>query len=258
MPWEIAHADDIGGRDQQQDRVKILSQPASDTHLLIVADGMGGHSDGALAAQAVIDAAEHAFQTARIADAQSFLMELCLASHQAIKNLEAQDQPSPGSTCVMLLLRGEEAYWLHVGDSRLYLMQQGQVVSQTRDHSVVQLMVAEGKMTEQEAAVSDLQNQIYNRLGGDKDPEPDLDATVVEDGDVFILSSDGLWGSVGPDEVMQGLATASSLETVVHDLVYEARIRGGDTGDNICLILARRRPDAPRSKSGFLRRLFSG
>jgi len=256
MSWEIASAEDIGGRGQQQDRVSVFSRDNGETHLLVVADGMGGHVGGAAAAQAVIDTAELAFSTVGAADPQGFLEQLCFSAHQRIKQIEAEERPSPGSTCVFLLLKGEEAHWLHVGDSRLYLLQDRQVVNQTRDHSVVQLMISEGRMTEQEAATSGKQNQIYKRLGGDEAPEPDLDSTLIEDEDIFILSSDGFWGSVEPDEVMQGLSNGAALNEVVIDLVGQAKSRGGDKGDNISLILARH-ATRPKPKSGFFGRLFS-
>ena len=164
MPWQFSMASDIGGRSEQQDCLEMLSSDSGDTHLVVVADGMGGHRDGALAARTVIETARRHFNSGRTSDPQTFLQGLCLESHQAISDLGGNEQRSPGSTCVLLYLDGPEAYWAHVGDSRLYHFRNGKLLNLTQDHSVAQLMVSQGRLT-------------GNRRGHERAEEPALYAS---------------------------------------------------------------------------------
>lgn len=238
MSWRFGVASDIGGRETQQDRVEVLEMPSSDDRLIVVADGMGGYEGGELAAQAVIDCARHAFLTASVADPLVFLENLCAQAHQAVKDLALEGCRVPGSTCVLLYLSADEAYWAHVGDSRLYHFRNGKLLSRTADHSVVQLLASKGEIAEAELATSPLQNQLYMRLGGDQDPNPDYGATEVHKGDFFVLCSDGFWQSVDMKE-FGVVVSEDDVEAAVGRLVQMARERGGDDGDNISVAVAR-------------------
>jgi serine/threonine protein phosphatase PrpC len=239
MGWEIGKALDIGGRAEQQDRVGILSRADGTVHLLVVADGMGGHAAGAEAAQTVIDVVRDRFSCDGLDDPQSSLGTMCRDAHTAIKARGASQGPTPGSTCALLYLTGPEAYWAHVGDSRLYHLRAGAVRAQTLDHSAAQLMAAQGA-----TAGAALQNQLFMRLGGDSPPEPDFGASDVDDGDIFLLCSDGFWQWIAPEEVWRELETRSVKEAA-HRLVALAEERGGRTGDNISLAVARWRSPTP-------------
>ena len=239
MPWLFSMASDIGGRSEQQDRIDTLSSASGDTHLVIVADGMGGHRDGALAAEAVIETARQHFNAGPAPDPETFLEELCLDSHKAINDLGGDEQRSPGSTCVLLYLNGPEAYWAHVGDSRMYHFRDGKLINRTCDHSVAQLMVAQGRMNEEDVDSSALQNQLYMRLGGNNTPTPELGASAVEDREFFMLCSDGFWAKVTPKEVTECLRKYPLGEDAARHLVELARERGGNDGDNISLAITR-------------------
>jgi len=237
---------DIGGRSEQQDSIDLLSSDTDDSHLVIVADGMGGHEGGALASKTVVETARRHFNNGRDPDPETFLEKLCLESHHAISALGTGEQRSPGSTCVLLYLKGTEAYWAHVGDSRLYHISKNKLQQQTCDHSVVQLMVSRGDMSEAEASNSSLQNQLYMCLGGSNTPEPDLNAHVAVHNDLFILCSDGFWSWVKPEEVLACLEQQSFEDDCAARLVELARERGGDKGDNISLALIRFDSDRKR------------
>jgi serine/threonine protein phosphatase PrpC len=262
MPWQVSMAADIGGRSEQQDCMEMLSSEGGETHLVVVADGMGGHRDGALAARTVVETARQHFNTAQTADPRGFLQGLCLASHRAIGDLGADEQRSPGSTCVLLLLNGPEAYWAHVGDSRLYHFRNGKLVGHTQDHSVAQLLVAQGRIQDSGAATKALQNQLYMRLGGNDTPEPDFGASEVEADDIFMLCSDGFWSCVKPEEVVKSLQSLPVEKDGAGPLVGIAKERGGESGDNISLALLRWDPGRPASARGllarFLERLIPG
>ena len=258
MPWTFDKAMDIGGRREQQDRVTVLSSPRDDRHLLVVADGMGGHSHGGEAAQIVLDTAERHFPQAPVARPRDFLQSLCLSAHEAINRLHAGHGRSPGSTCVLLYLQGREAHWVHLGDSRLYHTRNGNTLSTTVDHSVLELMLAEGQIDDRDSADLSLRNQIYRRLGGDCDPQPDYGCALVESGDLFWLCSDGFWDTVKSDEVLDAMRGRAAPAGRASGLSSLARERGGARGDNISLILAQwgRRPRrfSPRLLSTFKRR----
>jgi serine/threonine protein phosphatase PrpC len=255
MPWQFSLASDIGGRSEQQDCLEMLSLNSGDTHLVVVADGMGGHRNGALAARTVIETARRCFNTGAISDPRTFLEELCLESHRGISKLGSDEPRSPGSTCVVLYLNGPEAYWAHVGDSRLYHFRNGRLLNRTQDHSVAQLMVSQGRLTETDAATSALQNQLYMRLGGNEPPEPDFGASEVEAGDIFMLCSDGFWSHVEPPEVITSLEEYPIDNEGAGHLVDMARARGGSTGDNISLVLVRWNPARVPAIKGLLARV---
>jgi serine/threonine protein phosphatase PrpC len=255
MPWQFSMASDIGGRSEQQDRIDRLSSASGDTHLVIVADGMGGHRDGALAAEKVIETAREHFHAGPTPDPGAFLEGLCLESHRAINNLGEDEQRSPGSTCVMLYLNGPEAYWAHVGDSRMYHFRGGELLNRTCDHSVAQLLVSEGRLNEADAASSPMQNQLYMRLGGNNMPIPELGASIVEDSEFFLLCSDGFWSRVTPAEVAECLRKYPLENDAAKVLVELARERGGSDGDNISLAITRWESGAAGTDRGLLAKL---
>lgn len=248
MAWRFGISSDIGGREEQQDRAELIAADGGDAFLVVLADGMGGHHGGALAAQAVVDASRHLFASHGLADPMADLEAHCLVAHRAIAGLDDGEEPPPGSTCVLLYLSGDEAYWAHVGDSRLYHFRNGRLLSRTRDHSLVQLLVDRGELAEEEMATSPLQNQLYMRLGGDEAPKPELGSAEVQKGDAFMLCSDGFWEVVGEDEV-GAVLTDDDLEAAVARLVDTARGRGGEHGDNITVAIAQK---------GRLRKKFLG
>ena len=256
MPWQFSLATDIGGRNEQQDAIDLLNSDTDDSHLIIVADGMGGHEGGALASKTVVETARRHFNNGRDPDPETFLRKLCLESHIAISALGTDEQRSPGSTCVLLYLKGSEVYWAHVGDSRLYHFSNNKLQQQTCDHSVVQLMVARGDMSEAEASTSSLQNQLYMCLGGSSTPDPDLGAHSAAHNELFILCSDGFWSHVEPEEVIACLKTRPFESDCATHLVELAKERGGNEGDNISLALIQFKSDRERTIVSMLTPLF--
>jgi len=247
LTWRFGIGSDIGGREEQQDRAEILTSAAADAHLVVLADGMGGHHGGALAAQAVVDASRQLFEAEVVDDPTTALERYCLQAHRAVTGLGEHGGQTPGSTCVLLYIAGDEAYWAHVGDSRLYHFRKGKLLNRTRDHSLVQLLVARGELAEEEMATSPLQNQLYMRLGGNEPPQPELGSADVQQGDAFVLCSDGFWESVGDEEVA-AILSRDDLEQAVAELVGLASERGGRGGDNISMAIAQK----GKVKKGFL------
>ena len=209
-------------------------------HLLVLADGMGGHAGGALAAQAVVDVARERFRESSKSDPKELLADIVRGSHERINAIGMRRGISPHSTCVVLHLTEAHATWSHVGDSRLYRFRRGLLVGRTMDHSVVELMRLQGRITEEQMKTHPDQNRLFEALGGEKAPAPDLDCAAASDFDGFLLASDGLWEHTSNRELAR-VVRAPNLETAVQKLVKRARRRGGKTCDNISVAVARRR-----------------
>lgn len=184
-----------GDRANNQDRAEVFRH--QDRVLLVLADGMGGHADGAAAAQCVLDAAAELLGTQPHLPPAPLMQRIALTAHQAIATLrpDASDREQPRTTVVMCHLQGRNAVFAHAGDSRGYLIREGQVAYRTRDHSVVEMMVRRGELSEDEALAHPLRNQVSRCVGGLGKP-PVLDLTPcppLRNGDTLLLASDGFW-----------------------------------------------------------------
>jgi len=255
MPWQFAAATDIGGRSEQQDRLAVLHSADGCSHLLILADGMGGHRDGAIAAQAVVDTARKRFPRGDIDDPRSFLESLCAETHLAIRALEPGPGNAPGSTCALLYLRNAEAYWVHVGDSRLYHLRKGELLYRTKDHSKAQLLL-ERKAGPEPGAAEGASHQLYMCLGGSNELAPDFNASEVRPDDLFMLCSDGFWGHVEPLEVAQRIEGIALRNEQARALVELGRQRANGAGDNLSLVLARWQGAANKCGRSLLKSVF--
>ena len=234
MAWHFSSAAAIGGRKVQQDRVAILHSPDGVSHLLLVADGMGGHRDGALAAQTVLDCAESSFLEDSGDDPPGFLERLCAQAHARIQGLADGQGRSPGSTCALLYLRPGEAYWSHVGDSRVYHWRDGVLLHRTRDHTASELL---RHAKPDSGAPEVIGHQLYMCLGGRNSLEPDFESSDVCGGDLFLLCSDGFWKYLESKDVPSGLSAGIDSETAA-ELVALASASAGDDADNISLAMA--------------------
>lgn len=238
MDIETAIHADNGGRDEQQDRVAVL--PGDDKFLVVLADGMGGHEDGALAAQTVIDTARHHFAASDADNPADLLTRIVTACHERINALGNERQTSPHSTCVLLHVTGATTAWTHVGDSRLYRFDRGRLQERTIDHSVVEIMRLQGRISEEEMKNHPSQNQLYGALGMGRRPDVDTRRRDTQDSDAFLLASDGLWGNV-LDAEMESVIDSQDLATALRGLVQIAKTRGGPRCDNISAAAVRHR-----------------
>lgn len=203
--------------------------------LLLVADGMGGHADGALAAQCVVDVAQQIFRDQPDKSGARLLQQIALAAHQAIAqiNPDAPDRQQPRTTLIACLLENGKALFAHAGDSRGYLIRDGQQLQRTQDHSAVNTMIQRGEITEEEAKLHPLRNQVSRCLGG-LTPPPALDLTPcppLQVGDRFLLCSDGFWD---PLELAE-LCSDNDLQ----ELAQQAVERKPGRADNCTALRAR-------------------
>jgi serine/threonine protein phosphatase PrpC len=243
MNWDIAKTDHIGGRNKQQDRVTTFSAPNGKTHLLVIADGMGGHEGGSLAAQMVVESArtlwEEYQQGFMVKTPQKFLRHICEKTHYEINQLGKKYDISPRTTCVLLYIHSRQAWWAHVGDSRLYHFRGQKLLYRSRDHSVVQLLADLGRIKEEEMATHPDQNRLFKGLGGDEPVTPDFGRAEVRPGDTLILCSDGFWEYVSPLKISGKLMqTDMPLNRQIKSLLQDALDAGGSKGDNIAIAAA--------------------
>ena len=204
-----------------------------------VADGMGGHLAGEVASRMAIEAVQRmARENERPGIAA--LREAVACAHETIL-AHAQDHiecAGMGTTLSVLWLGENYAYIAHVGDSRLYRLREGSLTQSTQDHSLVEELVRAGLITREQARTHPRRNIITRALGTHGENEPDLLVTDVQDGDVFLLCTDGLTGMVPDDEIERTLRDCG-IEAAADRLLALALDAGGR--DNVTLILCARK-----------------
>jgi serine/threonine protein phosphatase PrpC len=212
--------------------------------LTVVADGMGGHYYGEVAAQIAVQTLTESFQREAkpaLADPFLFLQKAMSNAHHAILDFSGEHKlkDSPRTTCVACIIQQNIAYWAHVGDSRLYQLRDGKVVFQTRDHSRVQMLMDQGVITKAQAATHPDRNKVYSCLGGTQPPDIEFSRkTPLEAGDVLALCTDGVWGVMPGEMLAIGLKSANLLQAVPM-LLNQAEIRGGPQADNLSMVAVR-------------------
>lgn len=205
MRIEHAEVSLIGDREDNQDRVTIAA--TGKAALMIVIDGMGGHSDGSRAADTALKSLLDAFhQTPQpIFDPLGFLHVSLSKAHDDVVRLGSNQSidARPRATIAICLIQEGAAYWAHVGDSRVYWIRNGGVHVRTRDHSHVELLLREGKITEDEVATHPMRNFVECCLGGDPAiPEMTLSGrNALQPGDVMLLCSDGIWANLRDSDI---------------------------------------------------------
>ncbi len=242
MRFTIYQESRVGGRANNEDRTTYCY--SRDALLMVVADGMGGHHYGEIAAQIAVQTLADAFQReARplLADPFRFLLKGMTNAHHAILDYTARHKLSdtPRTTCVACVVQDNVAYWAHAGDSRLFLMRDGRVMAQTKDHSRIRLLIEEGMITETQAAFHPDRNKIYSCLGSPTPPEIEFSRkTPLDHGDILLLCTDGLWGEISGDMMAVALKGTNLLQTIPM-VLNQADAKGGPHRDNLSVVAVR-------------------
>jgi PPM family protein phosphatase len=243
----VAQRTDIG-RKRANNEDNLISIVPEDRHLLqekgalfVVSDGMGGHSRGEVASELAVQKIKHYYYQDRKHYIPGALQEAIKQANSAIYQMSEKEQPqgeknfSMGATCVAAVLHDQTLYAANVGDSRVYVLHEGQLRQVTRDHSLVAQMVERGEITPAEARTHEKRNQIYRSLGL-PEVEVDLFTEPVQEGDTLILCTDGLCGVV-EDEELRAIVKQYGPEESVQHLIARANEAGGP--DNVTAIVVR-------------------
>ena len=236
MRFAIYQDSHIGGRASNQDRMGYCF--TREALLMLLADGMGGHQNGEIAAALTLQTMGALFReraTPDISDPSVMLDELIYAAHQSLLAYRATHRlpDTPRTTIVACLVQHGQAWWAHCGDSRLYWLRGGRILSRTVDHSHIERLVALGRVSPHARANHPERNKLYNCVGAPTLPQIDKAPPArLQSGDQLLLCSDGLWSSIREHELAYRLSVAP-LEQSVPELVRQAAHAGGKTGDNV-------------------------
>ena len=239
MRFNVFQVSRKGGREKNEDRMGYCF--TREAGLFALADGMGGHPEGEVASQTALHALAALFQRdakPRLADPASFLMDGVLIAHQQLLQYARAKRLSdtPRTTVVACVMQGKNSYWAHCGDSRLYLVRGGELVSRTRDHSYLELQEALGRPGGVPGAERFNRNVLFTCLGSPGKPMIDVQGPLrMQRGDRLLLCSDGLWGNVSDAEITTRLC-AASLNDAALDLVEVALRVGGPRCDNVTVL----------------------
>ena len=243
MDLDSAQISLIGHRQDNQDRAEVLF--GDDNLLAIVADGMGGHARGDLAAETAVASLINSFRALRQKPLPSdeFFKRAIGLAHEDVLALGAGMRPEirPGTIIASALITGNELRWAHIGDSRAYLMRSGRIIARTQDQSVVGTLLAAGEITQAQALIHPERHMVQYCLGVDeeKPPIPISDPMKLKKGDIVLLCSDGLWSQLGEAYILEKLSDADDLQTTLQALAEDA-VRGGyPQSDNVTAVALR-------------------
>ena len=236
MQIEFADLSLVGHREDNQDRVTVAA--GEHAALVVAVDGMGGHTDGAQAAETARRSLTGSFarQKYPLFDPLGFMHLSLSRAHDDVvalgSNLAIEQRPR--ATCALCLVQGGAAFWAHVGDSRVYQIRNGQVVARTRDHSHVEQLLREGVITEAEAHGHPMRNYVECCLGGD----PALTEMTIgrrqplKAGDVLLACTDGLWANLPDKEVGAPWRADAALKETLRELCVRAVQASAPYSDN--------------------------
>ncbi len=237
MKVEYADISLLGAREENQDRATVAV--AEHAALLLVVDGMGGHADGARAAEVtqrvLLESFWHTPQP--LFDPLGFLHMTLGRAHEEVVRIGAHLplEQRPRATCAVCIVQQGSAWWAHIGDSRIYHMRDGALIARTRDHSHVELLLREGLITVEQVQMHPMRNFVESCIGGDP-ILPDMSITprqLVEPGDVFLVCTDGLWGALRDTEMTQRFEVpGATLRDSLLALGELAVARAGAGSDN--------------------------
>ena len=238
MKFSIVQDSRLGARRINQDRVGQWATPAA--VLMVVADGLGGHLHGEVAAQVAVEYLGNAFNgeaRPKLAHPAQFLSRAVDSIHARIlREAEVRRLSEvPRTVLVACLVQDGYAYWAHIGDSRLYLFRKGRIHARTRDHTLVQQLVDQGRIREEAVSTHPDRNRLLQCLGGMQIPRHDAAVERLDKDDIVLLCSDGFWGPLTQRQMLNALLTRP-LDAAIGELVELAETRAGDECDNTSVV----------------------
>lgn len=237
MKFSVFQVSRKGGREKNEDRMGYCYTRGSG--IFILADGMGGHPRGEVAAQLALQAISAMFQKEakpELPDVAAFLEAAVIAAHRQILRygIENGMLDTPRTTIVAAVVQTGSVTWIHCGDSRLYLVRQGELLARTRDHSFIE----QRQGTAAALKLPDTMNRniLFTCLGSPTKPVFEVIGPVaLQQGDKLMLCSDGLWGSLSDADIVYHLSHQPVSEAAP-ELVEKALHKAGDSSDNVTVI----------------------
>ncbi|SEK39236.1 Serine/threonine protein phosphatase PrpC [Roseateles sp. YR242] len=235
MRFSVYQVSRRGGREKNEDRMGYCY--TRESGLFALADGMGGHPDGEVAAHMALQNVAALYQR----DAQpvlphptQFLETAVLLAHQQLLAYAAERGMSdtPRTTIVVAVMQQGQIWWAHCGDSRMYLARDTELIARTRDHSYSELQEALGRHAT--GAERFNRHVLFTCLGSPGKPMIDVNGPVLlQNGDRMLLCSDGLWSSVSDADILRLLSDARAVGDAVPELVEQALRQAGARSDNV-------------------------
>jgi len=210
----------IGGRIENQDFYDSAQTKFGE--LIIVCDGMGGHNGGLHAAERAVHIIIEEVTKSYDTNPAKTLQGAILNANEAIWQESSTNASlkGMGSTVVALLITTERAICCHVGDSRIYQLRKGKILHRTSDHSLVFELVRQGKMTEEQARLSDKSNVITRSLGIRASVNVEItDNLSYKTGDRFLLCTDGIWSMIPENQLIRMISEEGDVESIITNLI---------------------------------------
>jgi len=245
MKFSVFQVSRKGGRAQNEDRMGYCF--TRDAAVFILADGMGGHPEGEVAAQTALRAVADLFlkqAQPELPDVATFLSEALLAAHREIQRYGTDRGmlDCPRTTVVIAVVQAGSVAWTHCGDSRFYLLRGEALLTRTRDHSLIEQNLSRPPETRVTKRLN--RNVLFTCLGSPTLPIFKIEGPVsLQQGDRIMLCSDGLWSTVAEADIVSDLCR-KPVSSAVPDLVEKALRQGGASSDNVtCLAFEWETPD---------------
>jgi PPM family protein phosphatase len=235
MRFSIFQDSAVGGRANNQDRMGYAF--TRDCIMMVVADGLGGHFGGEIAAQIttkIIAEQFEMFAKPNLRDPGFFLAAALKTAHREIlsETIEKQYPDTPRTTVAACVIQDGFAWWAHAGDSRCYLYRDGLLKTRTRDHSKLETLVSLGLLDPSQTERHPDRNKVLNCLGIEIEPIIEVSQPMaLQAGDLILLCSDGVWSAGGDQQFAVGLKQRNLSESLPH-LVHECIEKNGRTADN--------------------------
>jgi serine/threonine protein phosphatase PrpC len=234
--WRSACLTDTG-------KVRAINEDACldlpELGLWVVADGMGGHEAGDVASRMIIEHFRQISEPDNLNNFVSAAKRCLLEVNQSLREIAAQQYSNAtiGSTMVALLAYGKQCAYLWVGDSRIYRLRNEKLEQMTKDHSMVEKYIDEGLMRPEEAYDSSVANVLTRAVGAQDTLDIDLKLDELQDGDTFLLCSDGLYREVSHEEIAQLMTRGDDCTTITKNLLERALDK--DAKDNVTVSVVR-------------------
>lgn len=230
MKISTAYVSDVGGREKNDDTVRIIEQP--DGICVFVGDGLGGYDGGKLASSTAAKVIEEYRNDGSFLE-EAQMQKAARMANEAVFEQQKNRRGQMKTTLVVLSIEEENARWMHVGDSRLYHFVDGKLKSQTMDHSVSQVAVLMGEILQSEIRFHEDRNRVLRALGSEN-AKPDISPVtkLSAEKEAFLLCTDGFWEYIYENEMEQTLLTAKTPQEWLTEMLKLLKVRVPKDNDN--------------------------